>query len=44
MSQGAVWVLAASATGAKKLTEGKAGPGDPRGATDHFPRWSMDGK
>lgn len=44
VSQGAVWVLAAGATEAKKLTEGKSGPGDPRGATDHFPRWSPSGK
>lgn len=44
VSQGAVWVVAAGATEAKKLTEGKAGPGDPRGATDHFPRWSPGGK
>lgn len=44
VSQGAVWVVAAGASEATKLSEGKAGPGDPRGATDHFPRWNPNGK
>lgn len=44
VSQGAIWVVAAGSKEAKKLTEGKAGPGDPRGATDHFPRWNPNGK
>jgi dipeptidyl aminopeptidase/acylaminoacyl peptidase len=44
VSKGAVWVVAAGASEAKRLTKGKAGPGDPRGATDHFPRWNPNGK
>lgn len=44
VSQGAIWVMEAGSKQATKLTEGKAGPGDPRGATDHFPRWNPKGK
>ena len=44
VSRGAIWVVEAGASEAKQLTEGKAGPGDPRGAADHFPRWNPDGK
>ncbi len=41
--QGAIWVVEAGGE-ARRLTEGKAGPGDPRGATDHAPRWNPNGK
>jgi dipeptidyl aminopeptidase/acylaminoacyl peptidase len=44
VSGGAIWVMAAGSNEPKKLTEGKAGPGDPRGASDHFPRWNPNGK
>lgn len=44
VSDGAVWVVAAGSSEAKRLTEGKAGPGDPRGATDHAPHWNPNGK
>ncbi len=44
VSQGAIWVVAAGGQQARRLSEGKAGPGDPRGATDHFPRWNPKGK
>ncbi len=44
VSQGAIWVAAEGSNEARRLTEGKAGPGDPRGATDHTPRWNPNGK
>jgi dipeptidyl aminopeptidase/acylaminoacyl peptidase len=44
VSQGAIWLVAAGSNTPVRLTEGKAGAGDPRGATDHFPRWSPKGK
>lgn len=44
VSQGDIWVV--SATGGKptQLTDGPVGPGDPRGATDHLPKWNPKGK
>jgi dipeptidyl aminopeptidase/acylaminoacyl peptidase len=44
VSQGAIWVVAAGSSEARQLSEGKAGPGDPRGATDHAPHWNPNGK
>jgi dipeptidyl aminopeptidase/acylaminoacyl peptidase len=44
VSQGGIWTVAASGGEPKRLTEGPTGPGDPRGATDHFPRWNPNGK
>jgi dipeptidyl aminopeptidase/acylaminoacyl peptidase len=44
VSQGAIWVVAAGSSEARRLSEGKAGPGDPRGATDHAPHWNPNGK
>jgi dipeptidyl aminopeptidase/acylaminoacyl peptidase len=44
VSDGDVWVIAASGGEPRQLTSGPVGPGDPRGATDHFPLWSPDGK
>jgi len=44
VSQGAIWVVSQGSSQALRLSEGKAGPGDPRGATDHAPRWNPNGK
>lgn len=44
VSQGAVWVAEVGGGAARRLSEGKAGPGDPRGASDHAPRWNPNGK
>lgn len=44
VSEGAIWVVSQGSNQATRLSEGKAGPGDPRGATDHAPRWNPNGK
>jgi dipeptidyl aminopeptidase/acylaminoacyl peptidase len=44
VSEGAIWAVDAGSNQARRLSEGKAGPGDPRGATDHAPRWNPNGK
>jgi dipeptidyl aminopeptidase/acylaminoacyl peptidase len=44
VSDGDVWEISASGGEPKQLTSGPVGPGDPRGATDHFPLWNPDGK
>ena len=44
VSQGAIWIVSVSGGQPKRLTDGVAGPGDPRGATDHAPKWHPKGK
>jgi len=44
ISQGQVWVVAVSGGTPRQLTHDPAGPGDPRGATDHRPEWNPNGK
>jgi dipeptidyl aminopeptidase/acylaminoacyl peptidase len=44
ISQGQVWVVATAGGDPLQLTHDPAGPGDPRGATDHFPQWNPQGK
>jgi dipeptidyl aminopeptidase/acylaminoacyl peptidase len=44
VSDGDVWEVSVSGGETKQLTSGPIGPGDPRGATDHFPLWNPDGK
>jgi len=44
ISQGQVWVVATSGGEPVQLTHDPAGPGDPRGATDHRPQWNPNGK
>ena len=44
VSQGAIWVVAASGGAPRRLTTGTAGNGDPRGASDHSPRWNPRGR
>lgn len=44
VSDGDVWVVSVAGGEPRQLTTGSVGPGDPRGATDHFPLWSPDGK
>src|SRR5689334_15390465 len=43
-SQGSIWVVPVEGGQPKRLTEGPAGPGDPRGSTDRAPRWNPRGK
>ncbi|AXC15390.1 peptidase S9, prolyl oligopeptidase active site region [Acidisarcina polymorpha] len=43
VSGGDIWVVSASGGQARELTSGPVGPGDPRGATDHFPMWNPNG-
>ncbi len=43
MSQGSIWVVPVEGGQPKKLTDGAAGPGDPRVATDHTPKWNPHG-
>ncbi len=43
VSRGAIWVVSASGGPPRKLTEGSAGMGDPRGAADHAPVWNPRG-
>jgi dipeptidyl aminopeptidase/acylaminoacyl peptidase len=44
VSKGSIWVVSVSGGEPFRLTEGIAGPGDPRGATDHYPKWNPNGK
>lgn len=44
VSQGQVWVVSVAGGEAVQLTHDPAGPGDPRGATDHRPQWNPNGK
>jgi dipeptidyl aminopeptidase/acylaminoacyl peptidase len=44
VSDGDLWEVSVSGGEPKQLTRGPVGPGDPRGATDHFPLWNPDGK
>jgi dipeptidyl aminopeptidase/acylaminoacyl peptidase len=44
ISQGQVWVAGVAGGEPLQLTHDPAGPGDPRGATDHRPQWNPDGK
>jgi dipeptidyl aminopeptidase/acylaminoacyl peptidase len=43
VSHGQVWVVSTSGGDPVELTNDAAGPGDPRGATDHHPQWSPSG-
>ncbi len=43
ISEGDVWTLPVHGGEAKRLTHDPAGPGDPRGATDHHPLWNPKG-
>ena len=43
VSEGDVWTLPVHGGEAKRLTHDPAGPGDPRGATDHHPLWNPKG-
>src|SRR5579862_4559433 len=40
VSKGDIWIIAESGGEPVQLTDGVVGPGDPRGATDHFPKWN----
>jgi dipeptidyl aminopeptidase/acylaminoacyl peptidase len=44
LSHGQVWVVAVDGGDPIQLTNDPAGPGDPRGATDHHPQWNPNGK
>jgi dipeptidyl aminopeptidase/acylaminoacyl peptidase len=44
VSHGDIWTVSVSGGQPKQLTSGPVGPGDPRGATDHLPRWNPNGK
>jgi dipeptidyl aminopeptidase/acylaminoacyl peptidase len=44
ISEGQVWVVAVDGGAPIELTHDAAGPGDPRGATDHRPQWNPNGK
>ncbi len=44
VSKGDIWIVSASGGTPVQLTDGVVGPGDPRGATDHFPKWNPNGK
>jgi dipeptidyl aminopeptidase/acylaminoacyl peptidase len=44
VSQGQVWVVAIAGGDPLQLTNDPAGPGDPRGATDHHPQWNPNGR
>jgi dipeptidyl aminopeptidase/acylaminoacyl peptidase len=44
VSQGQIWVVPVSGGEPVKLTDDPTGPGDPRGATDHLPKWNPNGK
>jgi dipeptidyl aminopeptidase/acylaminoacyl peptidase len=43
-SQGSIWVVPATGGQPRKLTDGAPGPGDPRVATDHTPKWNPQGR
>jgi dipeptidyl aminopeptidase/acylaminoacyl peptidase len=44
ISQGQVWAVSVAGGEPLQLTHDLAGPGDPRGATDHRPQWNPNGK
>jgi len=44
VSQGSVWVVPVSGGKPKQITYGAVGAGDPRGASDRWPKWNSDGK
>jgi dipeptidyl aminopeptidase/acylaminoacyl peptidase len=44
VSDGQIWVVPTTGGDAVELTHDSAGPGDPRGATDHHPQWNPNGK
>ncbi len=44
VDQGQVWVVSVAGEEPLQLTHDPAGPGDPRGATDHRPQWNPNGK
>jgi dipeptidyl aminopeptidase/acylaminoacyl peptidase len=44
VSDGQIWVVPTAGGDAIELTHDPAGPGDPRGATDHHPQWNPNGK
>jgi dipeptidyl aminopeptidase/acylaminoacyl peptidase len=43
VSLGGIWVVDVGGGQPRRLTDGPVGPGDPRGATDHWPKWSPTG-
>jgi dipeptidyl aminopeptidase/acylaminoacyl peptidase len=43
ISDGDVWIVASGGGEPHRLTHDPAGPGDPRGATDHHPIWNPNG-
>ena len=43
ISEGDVWTVSAEGGAGTRLTHDPAGPGDPRGATDHHPLWNPHG-
>jgi len=44
VSKGQIWVVPVSGGEPVKLTDDPAGPGDPRGAADHLPKWNPNGR
>jgi dipeptidyl aminopeptidase/acylaminoacyl peptidase len=44
VSRGSIWVVPVTGGQPKKLTDGAIGPGDPRVATDHTPKWNPQGR
>ena len=44
ISQGQIWIVPVSGGAPVKLTDDPTGPGDPRGASDHLPKWNPNGK
>jgi Tol biopolymer transport system component len=44
VSKGSIWIVSASGGEPLQITDGIAGPGDPRGAADHLPKWNPKGK
>ena len=44
VSEGDVWIVASDGAQPQRLTHDPAGPGDPRGATDHHPLWNPNGR
>jgi dipeptidyl aminopeptidase/acylaminoacyl peptidase len=43
ISDGDVWTVSVDGGQTQRLTHDPAGPGDPRGATDHHPLWNPNG-
>jgi dipeptidyl aminopeptidase/acylaminoacyl peptidase len=44
VSRGSIWVVPVAGGQPKMLTDGRPGPGDPRMANDHTPKWNPQGK